>query len=105
MRVNTLKIKLEDALAHFRARKWTVETPDQASFPEGEGGCRLTPARGTIIVDPLVPNLLVFPPGTSLHGDSMVADGSLILQVSPSLNPQPLPSKPRFRTESMYVRL
>jgi putative methyltransferase len=33
-------------------------------------------------VDDLLPDLLVFPPGTDLHDHPMVAAGELILQVS-----------------------
>jgi 25S rRNA (cytosine2278-C5)-methyltransferase len=32
-------------------------------------------------VDDLLPDLLLFPPGTDLHDHPMVADGRLVLQV------------------------
>jgi hypothetical protein len=59
--VNTLKTTLEEALRLLQS------------------------SEGTKVVkqDPLIPNLLVFPPRTDLHDHALVKDGRLILQVIP----------------------
>ena len=38
--------------------------------------------KGSCMWDPIVDNLLVFPPGTSMHADVNVAAGRIVLQVS-----------------------
>lgn len=49
-----------------------------ASWPEGARGGRV----GVPSVDPLLPDLLRFPPGTDLHDHPLVEEGTLILQAS-----------------------
>uniref|UniRef100_A0A7S4BXZ1 SAM-dependent MTase RsmB/NOP-type domain-containing protein n=1 Tax=Chrysotila carterae TaxID=13221 RepID=A0A7S4BXZ1_CHRCT len=56
-RVNTLRMSVADALRSLQ-----------------EQGIKLPS------VDPVVKELLVFPPGTNLHGQQLVTDGALILQ-------------------------
>jgi hypothetical protein len=58
-RVNTLKTTLEEALRLLQSLGGTEAVKQ----------------------DPLIPNLLVFPPGTDLHDHALVKDGRLILQV------------------------
>ena len=36
--------------------------------------------KGAVLADPLLPSLLVLPPGTNLHGHPLVERGELILQ-------------------------
>lgn len=52
---------------------------------EGEVSARdvnMIMEKGTVMWDPIVDNLLVFPPGTSMHADVNVAAGRLVLQVN-----------------------
>jgi len=76
VRVNTLKVSMEQAVKHFELRGWKLR--------EGKAGGieanLLNPPKGVMVKDPLVPNLLVFPAGISLHNDSLVDSGSVILQ-------------------------
>lgn len=58
-RVNTLKTTLEEALRLLQSLEGTEAVKQ----------------------DPVIPNLLVFPPGTDLHDHALVKDGRLILQV------------------------
>ena len=76
VRVNTLKILMEDAIRHFEMRGWKLGKESQG---KGEGNL-LNPTKGMVVKDPQVPNLLVFPAGTSLHNDTLVDSGAVILQ-------------------------
>ncbi|KAJ1493239.1 hypothetical protein T484DRAFT_1769046, partial [Baffinella frigidus] len=77
-RVNTLRSNITTVLNHFREQGWSVaDCPDDLP---GEGANRLCPGKNTILQDQMVPHLLAFPPGTSLHSDPLVASGAVILQ-------------------------
>ncbi|KPI89461.1 hypothetical protein ABL78_1425 [Leptomonas seymouri] len=99
-RVNTLKISVEELISRLRraaaARKRTRDEDDgedavnSATTNERgtESGKRVTrrassrPLRSLpeFTQDPIVPQLLVFPPGTDLHAHPAVRSGQLILQ-------------------------
>ncbi|PRW56905.1 phosphoglucomutase PGM3 isoform B [Chlorella sorokiniana] len=73
-RVNTLKMSVEQALS------WLRQPP-----PEHR---RKWEAVGQLAtVDPLLPDLLAFPPGTDLHDHPLVAAGALVLQSKASCMP------------------
>lgn len=57
VRVNTLKLSVQEAVTQLK-----------------EGG------RTSVSRDPLIPELLVLPPGTDLHDHPLVGDGGLVLQ-------------------------
>ncbi|KAL8571960.1 hypothetical protein ACOMHN_026172 [Nucella lapillus] len=91
-RVNLLKTTVQEAVAMFTAEGWqwrgglNLETfPEdlEALAQEGFGS------------DPLIPDLLIFPPGTELHDHPWVKGGCLLLQDRAScfpahvLNPAP----------------
>ncbi|KAK7194776.1 NOL1/NOP2/sun family [Novymonas esmeraldas] len=105
-RVNTLKISVDELVTRLRrsaeARK---RARDADSDDDDDGGARATAPRGCALqqqesgkratrrassrphgplpdftVDPVVPHLLVFPPGTDLHAHPAVRSGQLILQ-------------------------
>lgn len=101
VRVNTLKIEVEDLVNRLRrsatARKREREeegsadgtmatTPDNADAAATDGGTR-GGRRGKphrtlpdFTIDAVVPQVLVFPPGTDLHAHPAVRSGQLILQ-------------------------
>ncbi|GAB4818953.1 hypothetical protein N2152v2_005999 [Parachlorella kessleri] len=75
-RVNTLKMTVAEALA------WLRSPP--AGEPQRERWQQLAEVAK---VDDLLPDLLVFPPGTDLHDCPLVAQGCLILQSKASCMP------------------
>jgi putative methyltransferase len=77
VRVNTLKTSMEEAIKHFEIRGWKV---GKDGVGREAGSNLLNPPKGVVVKDPQVPNLLVFPAGTSLHNDSLVDSGAVILQ-------------------------
>ena len=72
-RVNLLKMRVEEAL------DWLRDPP-----PPHTRLARL--ARG-VSLDPLLPDVLLFPPGTDLHAHPLVASGALVLQSRASCMP------------------
>ncbi|CAJ1990329.1 NOL1/NOP2/sun family [Leishmania donovani] len=98
-RVNTLKISVEElvnrlrrsAEARKRARDTEGNSGDAAasSHPQQQSGDKRATRRASLrphrplpefTQDPVVPHLLVFPPGTDLHAHPAVRSGQLILQ-------------------------
>ena len=69
IRVNTLVASLPKVLASLKSSGY--ESVDQVS-PDISQKC--------VSVDPDVEQLLVLPPNTDLHANSLVKDGSIILQ-------------------------
>jgi putative methyltransferase len=65
------------------------------SWKPGDKSTKMLLDKGTFMWDPILPNLLVFPPGTSMYDDVNVAAGRIILQdrssCLPALALQPLP--------------
>ncbi|KAG5500503.1 hypothetical protein JKF63_03597 [Porcisia hertigi] len=98
-RVNTLKISVEELVGRLRrsaeARKRARDTGDDdgdaavSSQPQRQDGEKRVTRRASsrphrplpeFTQDPVVPDLLVFPPGTDLHAHPAVRSGQLILQ-------------------------
>ncbi|KPA85287.1 hypothetical protein ABB37_01628 [Leptomonas pyrrhocoris] len=99
-RVNTLKISVEELVSRLRrsaeARKRARDeggdegaVAEPAANKNGEDTGKRTPHRASskphrslpeFTQDPIVPQLLVFPPGTDLHAHPAVRSGQLILQ-------------------------
>jgi hypothetical protein len=67
-RVNLLKASLEQVLAQLQGSS-------------GAGSCSSDKGGFDVHADELLPDLLVFPPGTDLHDHPLVTEGVLILQV------------------------
>jgi 16S rRNA C967 or C1407 C5-methylase (RsmB/RsmF family) len=76
VRVNTVKCSVEDAIIHFERRGWKLSDVKT----DENGGNAMNPPKGVMVRDQQVPNLLVFPAGVSLHDDSLVNSGAVILQ-------------------------
>ena len=76
VRVNTVKCSIEDAIIHFERRGWKLSDVKT----DENGGNVMNPPKGVMVHDQQVPNLLVFPAGVSLHDDSLVNSGAVILQ-------------------------
>lgn len=72
-RVNTLKMSVQEALA------WLRSPPAHHA--------KLAPAGQAVAVDDLLPDLLLFPPGTDLHSHPLVKQGVLVLQSKASCMP------------------
>eukprot|EP00977_Amphora_coffeiformis_P028426 scaffold35061_cov214-Amphora_coffeaeformis.AAC.2 len=75
-RVNTLLCTLEEAIEYmesFGLRRVEITTNQKYNQIE-------LPSSHTFAVDPYIPNLLILPPGTNLHGDEWVDAGKLVLQ-------------------------
>ncbi|GET90097.1 hypothetical protein, conserved [Leishmania tarentolae] len=98
-RVNTLKISVEELVSRLRrsteARKRARDAEDNDSetsansHPQQQNGGKRATHRASLrphrplpefTQDPIVPQLLVFPPGTDLHAHPAVRSGQLILQ-------------------------
>ena len=72
VRVNTLKVSVEEAVQHFESDGFSHESvPEEV---EGVAGKKI------FWDDQDLPHLLVFPQGTDLHADPWVEEGKLILQ-------------------------
>ena len=78
VRVNTVKTSVKDAIAHFERRGWKLR--DGKADTADTAGNVINPPKGVMVLDQQVPNLLVFPPGVSLHDDTLVSSGAVILQ-------------------------
>lgn len=70
-RVNTLKITVKSALQELSERGFALDDVANVDEPVQEGFVR---------VDALIPYVLEFAPGTDLHEDPFVQNGSLVLQ-------------------------
>nr|XP_004666246.1 28S rRNA (cytosine-C(5))-methyltransferase isoform X2 [Jaculus jaculus] len=87
-RVNTLKTCPEDAIDYFKRQGFSYQ--GQASSLED-----LRPLKGQqFLLDPLLPELLVFPTGTHLHEHPLYRAGHLILQDKASCLPAMLLAPP-----------
>lgn len=75
VRVNTLKTTAESAKAHLASLGFAYVAPTPLA---GVNTLALAPKQYTS--DPLIPGLLVMPPGTNLHDDPEYARGALVLQ-------------------------
>eukprot|EP00927_Polykrikos_kofoidii_P031110 TRINITY_DN26762_c0_g1_i1.p1 TRINITY_DN26762_c0_g1~~TRINITY_DN26762_c0_g1_i1.p1 ORF type:complete len:538 (+),score=103.33 TRINITY_DN26762_c0_g1_i1:28-1614(+) len=67
LRVNTLRVSRDEAIAHFVENEWTL-----SSNP--------VPAKWSFSEDPVIANVLRFPPQSQFFDDALVKNGSLILQ-------------------------
>jgi putative methyltransferase len=76
-RINTLKADVQQVLQQLRGAGSTGKHSSSGSTNSSAG------AGGgyDVYVDGLLPDLLVFPPGTDLHDHPLVEQGELILQV------------------------
>ena len=63
--MNRLKVSADAAMAHFVECGWTLSAP--AAADAGGAPAKLDVPRGSVLWDPLVPDLIVLPPRTSLH--------------------------------------
>nr|CCC95493.1 unnamed protein product [Trypanosoma congolense IL3000] len=86
-RVNTLKIDVDSLVERLRrsSEKREREEPVPAfdtEPPRHHHVCHRVAAQGLpqFTLDPIVPSLLVFPPGTDLHAHPAVRSGQLVLQ-------------------------
>lgn len=71
-RVNTLKASVADVLHQLQ---------QQAAASAGQGTGKQQRCLQEPLVDELLPDVLMFPPGTDLHDHPLVQQGVLILQV------------------------
>lgn len=72
VRVNTLKTSVEAVLSHLE-RDGLTRAPAEAT-------ATAMWREGAVLPDPLLPSLLVLPPGTNLHGHPLVERGEVVLQ-------------------------
>nr|XP_003226776.1 PREDICTED: probable 28S rRNA (cytosine-C(5))-methyltransferase [Anolis carolinensis] len=90
VRVNTIKTRFDDAVDYFKRQGFVYQ--GRAS-PEMKGVASLSGK--TFLLDPHLPGVLIFPPGTDLHEDQLYKAGHVILQDKASclpaflLNPTP----------------
>jgi putative methyltransferase len=78
VRVNTLRTSVEAALEHLE-KEDGLQRLDGLAAPDEAAAAPLW-RKGAVLADPLLPSLLVLPPGTNLHGHPLVERGELILQ-------------------------
>lgn len=76
-RVNTLKASVTDVLQQLAA----APARGKRDGSGGAGAGAAAAAVQQVAVDELLPDLLVFPPGTDLHDHPLVESGVLVLQV------------------------
>eukprot|EP01083_Nonionella_stella_P251356 867312_1 len=83
-RVNSLKASLKEVLSEMKADGWILgEGKWEANSPKSP----FDSESRTYYLDGIVPNLLVFPPGTDFHDHSAVKEGRLVLQDKASCLP------------------
>ena len=96
VRVNTLVTTLEDVIKHLQKEGWEVQpalSPLISPEEFQEEFTSLGPK--SILIDPHVDNLLIFPTNTDFHKHILVSKGALLLQDKAScftafvLNPKP----------------
>ena len=80
VRVNTLRTSVEAVLEHLEKEDGLRRLDGLASPGEGDTAAAPLWRKGAVLADPLLPSLLVLPPGTNLHGHFLVERGELILQ-------------------------
>ncbi|XP_078699500.1 28S rRNA (cytosine-C(5))-methyltransferase-like [Branchiostoma floridae x Branchiostoma belcheri] len=84
VRVNTLKITVEDAIERLKQAGFSVvEKPSVENF----GSTIRALESGQCVQDPHIPALLVFPPGTGFHDNQLYKSGEIILQDKASCIP------------------
>ena len=71
VRVNTLKTSVEAVLSHLERVDGLSAAAETAKTMWRDGA---------VLPDPLLPSLLVLPPGTNLHGHPLVERGEVVLQ-------------------------
>ncbi|XP_050411585.1 28S rRNA (cytosine-C(5))-methyltransferase [Patella vulgata] len=92
VRVNTLKATQDDIINRFQQEGWFLKTDYEPSLY-----CEVLKslAESEFLVDPVIPGLLAFPPGTDFHSHYLNDSGAIILQDRAScfpasiLNPPP----------------
>jgi putative methyltransferase len=96
VRVNTLVTTLEDIIKHLQKEGWNIQptlSPMITSEEFKEAFSKLDSK--SVMIDPHVDNLLIFPTNTDFHKHSLVSKGALLLQDKAScftacvLNPKP----------------
>ena len=95
VRVNTLRTSVEAALEHLE-KEDGLQRLDGLAAPDVAAAAPLW-RKGAVLADPLLPSLLVLPPGTNLHGHPLVERGELILQDRASCLPCLLYTSPSPR--------
>ncbi|KAF8073135.1 NSUN5 [Scenedesmus sp. PABB004] len=80
-RVNTLKASVAEVLAQLRAPPDGRPAKRARGAAGAGGGGAAAAGLAAVRVDELLPDLLVFPPGTDLHDHPLVEAGVLVLQV------------------------
>ena len=82
-RVNTLKASVQEVLVQLQQQQHSTpgRKPAAAVTKSSHGSGSSKTAGVSVHVDELLPDLLVFPPGTDLHDHPLVTEGVLILQV------------------------
>ncbi|KAK7093285.1 28S rRNA (cytosine-C(5))-methyltransferase-like [Littorina saxatilis] len=95
VRVNKLKMTVEDVVAAFAADGWvwqgSLSLVDFQSAVESLGQERFG-------LDPLLPDVLVFPPGTDLHDHPLTTAGNIVLQDRASCLPAHVLNPPQGTT-------
>ncbi|CAI5972245.1 unnamed protein product [Closterium sp. NIES-65] len=100
-RVNTLRTTSDSVLVHFQAgtpqenggKEGGIDAGASSKSGDGESGASSSAesaglrVEGEVSVqqDELIPDVLVFPPGTELHRHALVEKGDLILQLIPDV--------------------
>ncbi|KAK6175614.1 hypothetical protein SNE40_014035 [Patella caerulea] len=92
VRVNTLKATQDDIINRFQQEGWFLKTDYEPSLY-----CKVLKSltESEFLVDPVIPGLLAFPPGTDFHSHYLNDSGAVILQDRAScfpafiLNPPP----------------
>eukprot|EP00928_Gymnodinium_smaydae_P070759 TRINITY_DN54531_c0_g1_i1.p1 TRINITY_DN54531_c0_g1~~TRINITY_DN54531_c0_g1_i1.p1 ORF type:complete len:437 (+),score=103.61 TRINITY_DN54531_c0_g1_i1:39-1313(+) len=80
LRVNTLRVSYEEAIAHLASLGWVIDG---------------IPGRWVFSEDPVIPNVLRFPPRSAFHGDALLEKGALIIQDRSSCIPAAALAPPR----------
>ena len=75
VRANHIRTSFDDLIAEFKSEGWRFTEPVTV------------PSDGCFHKDPLIKDLLVFPPGTDFHAHAIIKDGRAVLQDKASCMP------------------
>lgn len=80
VRVNTLKISVDEVIDNFRNEGWSLVRCGDGSDYSAFLATSASLSEEQFMADTLIKDLLIFPPGTQFYGHNLYKNGCFVLQ-------------------------